>query len=115
MRISDWSSDVCSSDLAWNDALPVGAVDVAVRERPRHVAIAADHHGGQAGPGEALHVDLAARRAQVRVAQARAEPRARRAPAERKSVVEGKSVAVRVDLGVRRYNTTHTKNNTECQ
>src|SRR3546814_3855306 len=47
---------------AWNDALPVGAVDVAVRERPRHVAIAADHHGGQAGQGEALHVDFAARR-----------------------------------------------------
>src|SRR3546814_9843794 len=67
---------------AWNDALPVGAVDVAVRERPRHVAIAADHHGGQAGQGEALHVDLAARRAQVRVAQARAEPRARRAQAQ---------------------------------
>src|SRR5690606_2956282 len=64
------------------DALPVGAVDVAVGEPPGHVAVAAHHHGRQAGQGETLHVDLAARRDRVRVAQARAEPGAGRAQAQ---------------------------------
>src|SRR3546814_16398491 len=78
MRISDWSSDVCSSDL-----------------------------GHQRHPGRR------SRRTQARHGGRRPRPlpdrryraRRRRIPriaADRKSVVEGKSVSVRVDLGGRR-------------
>ena len=62
--------------------LPVGGVDVAVGERPGDVGVAAHHDGGQAGQGEAGDIDLAARRARVGVAQARAEPEAGRAQAQ---------------------------------
>src|SRR3546814_19850387 len=77
MRISDWSSDVCSSDLH------------KVRS------------GCRWGCG------TASRRAASNIGSrsARADRRARRAPSprpDRKSVVEGKSVSVRVDLGGRR-------------
>src|SRR3546814_14051996 len=95
MRISDWSSDVCSSDLV-----------VRRRDRPpgrrRHqadadrTAVRPDQTGReppQAGPGdEPGHTGAAGQ-------------------ADRKSVVEGKSVSVRVDLGGRRIlkktNSTH--------
>src|SRR3546814_10937129 len=82
MRISDWSSDVCSSDLG-RAARPTAPG----RARGR--------------PGRR------ARRA------GRRRPRACRA--DRKSVVKGKSVSVRVDLGGRRIikkkNTKHEKKN----
>src|SRR3546814_18331197 len=93
MRISDWSSDVCSSDLPSGQGLIDGA---DVRERPRRrrtcvagrsgSAIDADPlpgAGRAAGSGEGgmTQADLAT---------------------DRKSVVEGKSVSVRVDLGGRR-------------
>src|SRR3546814_9418898 len=82
MRISDWSSDVCSSDLS------------ARRVRPGRVV-------------------LAFRRAQAECRTALADPDAlpqrqsdkagnRRDQEDRKSVVSGKSVSVRVDLGGRR-------------
>src|SRR3546814_19128802 len=87
MRISDWSSDVCSSDL--------GARQPALRqlERKRRRAL-----GGRT-------------RRQCRGISAQAAARSRylhgrrRCPAfgrDRKSVVSGKSVSVRVDLGGRR-------------
>src|SRR3546814_2362689 len=73
MRISDWSSDVCSSDLG------------AGREpRPGAAAACALALGGRA-------VD-------DRACRARGLAHA----SDRKSVVEGKSVSVRVDLGGRR-------------
>src|SRR3546814_20827943 len=75
MRISDWSSDVCSSDLI--AAAPAGTPDhlvaQAIREHPAMV-------GGT-------------RRDVTRLA---------RAIPDRKSVVSGKSVSVRVDIGCRR-------------
>src|SRR3546814_11545161 len=124
MRISDWSSDVCSSDLVGEVvvdqrvvsqvdlggqlAVAVGAdeeVDVrralAVaaergeqllgRAAGRH-AVAAGHDAAKAvaalfvGDDSAAHVErrLLAGRVEVR---------------ERKSVVEGKRVSVRVDIG----------------
>src|SRR3546814_16787839 len=75
MRISDWSSDVCSSDL-------VAAIDDRCF----------DPEFGQQRVGEPA---------------ARTEHRARADQMiagleDRKSVVEGKSVSVRVDLGGRR-------------
>src|SRR3546814_14895480 len=82
MRISDWSSDVCSSDLTWwqrrlaRKGAPTfyrgsRGKDQAVRDRPRQ------------SPGRHRRV---------------AAPRHK----DRKRVVEGKSVSVRVDLGGRR-------------
>src|SRR3546814_18147290 len=69
MRISDWSSDVCSSDLADGGRQPRG-------EQPR---TGAQRAADAAGPD---HFGRGAR--------------------DRKSVVAGKSVSVRVDLGGRR-------------
>src|SRR3546814_14443776 len=84
MRISDWSSDVCSSDLALRD-------------------LRRDPAAGRADRGTAHRLGLAHSLRARRAARARrlsAPPRPRRK--DRKSVVSGKSVSVRVDLGVRR-------------
>src|SRR3546814_9195766 len=77
MRISDWSSDVCSSDLV----------------QPQNVAYGASytHSFWQDTSPNSLHPRAAgrtvARQAEDRVCQ------------DRTSVVEGKSVSVRVDIG----------------
>src|SRR3546814_16468571 len=83
MRISDWSSDVCSSDLRLADALQ------DLHEVRRRIAA----HGGVADlapPPRRLAVV-------VPVPAGHLQPRV-----DRQSVVQGKSVAVRVDLGGRR-------------
>src|SRR3546814_14010207 len=88
MRISDWSSDVCSSDLAGGAAprLPGGTDDGGP-----HAA------GGTGTP----HLD---RRRETLSARSLSWGRAaeRAAGPDRKSVVKGKSVSGRVDLGGRR-------------
>src|SRR3546814_13787496 len=133
MRISDWSSDVCSSDLARLEiaralyehgdratARPIAAlkpdehlariaaaeqveerprhrlqslmdglarIELARLEQPRHVAIELVHARKEIDHDETLHPD----------------PRADRPRAiDRQSVVQGKSVSVRVDIGGRR-------------
>src|SRR3546814_1081976 len=95
MRISDWSSDVCSSDLR---QLPVTDVrrqrDDAPLEpgqplRSRH----------RLDMGHEPRGRLPVRRHQI--AETHGEV-AEHPEAERKSVVEGKSVAVRVEHGGRR-------------
>src|SRR3546814_17412314 len=83
MRISDWSSDVCSSDLR-----PDGA------DRPGGWPA----HGGRHLRRRLLHGALRHDRHPLRH---RAAARDRRGT-DRKSVVWGKSVSVRVDLGVLR-------------
>src|SRR3546814_19202578 len=100
MRISDWSSDVCSSDL-----IAVGAraaVDNDIR----------DHR-----PAGIFHFDADTRSAiaqvdRIRCATAVDVDLIEGAAAEdRKSVVSGQSVSVRVDLGGRRIikkNNKHT-------
>src|SRR3546814_17829523 len=95
MRISDWSSDVCSSDL---DSGQQGLqIEVSLRtdeafqllaRRPIDTAVAASQenmleHG----------LDRLAARTKI----VGNPPRQR--PADRKSVVEGKSVSVRVNHG----------------
>src|SRR3546814_20672306 len=100
MRISDWSSDVCSSDLRSRCA-DGGPMELALL-RGR-------------GPGLVPELPLLHALYQGRVLQGR---RARSAPArrfegrkralfphprDRKSVGEGKSVSVRVGLGGGRY------------
>src|SRR3546814_18521149 len=90
MRISDWSSDVCSSDLralvkfaeldGADRLLGQGFLRFDMRDPTKLVA---------RKPGEVVRHDVA--------------PAASPGPiADRKSVVTGKSVSVRVDLGGRR-------------
>src|SRR3546814_20314653 len=78
MRISDWSSDVCSSDLGKRG-------NGGVRRRPETVTMRRfATSGGTAGvPSRRQGPDALERE-------------------DRKSVVKGKSVSVRVDLGGRR-------------
>src|SRR3546814_16758851 len=95
MRISDWSSDVCSSDLCVEQA----------RRVPRHgpdrvdriVAHGPVHRPWCAGPDAVRH------RA-GRLALHAAGPSRTVAPGrkDRKSAARGKSVSVRVDIGGRR-------------
>src|SRR3546814_18939270 len=94
MRISDWSSDVCSSDLL---ARPRAAVD--------------DHLARLYGvdllhPGESRRADLLYVPAPGGGGSALDRGR------DRKSVVKGKSVSVRVDLGGRRIIKKNTNKTT---
>src|SRR3546814_19482063 len=90
MRISDWSSDVCSSDLI----IVYGATGFTGRLVAEYLS---QHYAGRAdAPKWAMAGRSADKLAEVRDLVG--------APAgtDRKSVVEGKSVSVRVDLGGRR-------------
>src|SRR3546814_11715346 len=101
MRISDWSSDVCSSDLLLQRRVRIKAV----RVEDVHVV---DAHAPEALVEAGEYVF--ARTAALAVG---AGPHV---PADRKRVVEGKGVSVRVDLGGRRSikkkNTTSRKDDT---
>src|SRR3546814_20269056 len=89
MRISDWSSDVCSSDLR-----KIG------RHRVERGALVGNVIRALGQPGERAGRDRERRPADI----------------DRKSVVSGKSVSVRVDLGGRRIiqkkKTSSTSNQT---
>src|SRR3546814_16098459 len=100
MRISDWSSDVCSSDLHEGD-VGVGGhrrEEVAVDDRVG-VLLRVEHPDEDVDdarhPGGALPVlgggGVAVRRGH------------QDQPLDRKSVVEGKSVSLGVGVGVRVY------------
>src|SRR3546814_18856569 len=80
MRISDWSSDVCSSDLVAGVAATLPDVGILLGVLPT-VALTAGLHSGRGA---------VALLAAAMVLQALED---------RKSVVSGKSVSVRVDLG----------------
>src|SRR3546814_14057441 len=88
MRISDWSSDVCSSDLCRGSRL---------RRRP------ADRRRSQPRSPAPVRRHVPRQRSQAR-SDAPGSRRAwrRAARQDRKSVVSGKSVSVRVNLGGRR-------------
>src|SRR3546814_20878029 len=95
MRISDWSSDVCSSDLVGREQQPIpadpvdGVEDMLARLRLLH------RLRGQPD----LPADVLGRQhRKVR----RLVPHPQRQLVDRKSVVKGTSVSVRVDLGGRR-------------
>src|SRR3546814_17904887 len=97
MRISDWSSDVCSSDLGF-PAAPVADCVVADRllREPGLRTM-----GRPPRPGRLRGLDVQGRDGGCCI------------PGDRKSVVKGKSVSVRVDLGGRRViKITKQKNNT---
>src|SRR3546814_12065311 len=99
MRISDWSSDVCSSDLG-------GRAPFRLDRRHRRF----DRRTGQPDEGAETGADEG-RRGRVDPRRRRLSPERRRVDRDRKSVVEGKSVSVRVDLGGRRI--IKTKKNTQ--
>src|SRR3546814_12192733 len=89
MRISDWSSDVCSSDLR-GDRDQTGRDQRLQLPLPGGVSVAAQIDGERQrnGGADGMRVVVALERLfEV---------------ADRKSVVSGKSVSVRVDLGGRR-------------
>src|SRR3546814_19951644 len=100
MRISDWSSDVCSSDLV--------AREIFSRRNDHRIApalveigfAALGDHGSLQGPERIGVGEIAVVAEQVgddrEAARIGVEQR------DRKSVVSGKSVSVRVDLGGRR-------------
>src|SRR3546814_5509959 len=83
MRISDWSSDVCSSDLLRRGA------DVERLRRAERAIFA------KAVPGDIIAL-FRQRKTALPLHHAQGRQR------DRKSVVSGRSVSVRVDLGGRR-------------
>src|SRR3546814_20592806 len=99
MRISDWSSDVCSSDLSRLRA-----------DRRRNRRDAGHVFGRRLRPCGFLR-----RRGRARPGADRRQGRGGRRDfgADRKRVVSGKSVSVRVDLGGRRIIKKKKKNNTQ--
>src|SRR3546814_18821855 len=102
MRISDWSSDVCSSDLVQQTS--------ATRARLR---------SRQAWKNRPAQINGARTSGTARLSMPAAPPGSHSGmPArDRKSVVEGKRVSVRVDIGGRRLNKKKKKNidNTQLQ
>src|SRR3546814_18811035 len=82
MRISDWSSDVCSSDL-WRILCTTGAQsgDLSLHDL---ISTGSPDHAAAAIGGDAPFIQIYT------------------SGTDRKSVAEGKSVSVRVDLGGRR-------------
>src|SRR3546814_12160267 len=116
MRISDWSSDVCSSDLRLHILHRMnGRVDVATQKRriqllgPQRLAADLGERpvlhavaGGGKGDKRDFAPAPAARRGERIRHHMRLRKRQRggaRAESARKSVVEGKSVSGRVNFG----------------
>src|SRR3546814_17746198 len=98
MRISDWSSDVCSSDLLVHLALSDGARQ-SVRAR-----------GNIVKRGSARTVRAAAQQKLGAEQQHQRDREHRRADGDRQNVVKGKSLSGGVDLGCSR---SITKKNTK--
>src|SRR3546814_14282621 len=96
MRISDWSSDVCSADLRTEgdgvEFYPGGFHRLAGFG---HAPVDLGFTGGKVGIAEILEPAIGAEVGALRTGRHLVE-------LDRKRVVEGKSVSVRVDLGGRR-------------
>src|SRR3546814_12703816 len=92
MRISDWSSDVCSSDLlrVGHRAVVVGDADAA--HSVKQVI-------GFDGAADLPRVPRRLQQARERGREARGEVRGERLEGDRKSGVEGKSESVSVGVG----------------
>src|SRR3546814_13938417 len=102
MRISDWSSDVCSSDLILPGSLKsLVVVDLKLDVVEKNLA-----HVHSLLFLESDIIVLRTAQHPVSYVQSRCEkrhhPACRTVAADRKSVVKGKSVSVRVALGGRR-------------
>src|SRR3546814_17379199 len=109
MRISDWSSDVCSSDLPRRlaDPDPVGIeVEEGQEQLDRRAVGEIEQHGDRRQEDE----DEQQRRRPA--LHPRRHPGRGHDRHDRKSVVKGKSVSVRVALGGRRIFKNKTHNQT---
>src|SRR3546814_12527761 len=109
MRISDCSSDVCSSDLVGRPPIGGDVLTEGVRVEQAHLAI---HFAG-----ELLKEVVGPSLVGLRLGEL-AERKNHKAIGhydvlERKRVVEGKSVSLRVDLGGRRLIKNNTQINTQ--
>src|SRR3546814_21166807 len=93
MRISDWSSDVCSSDLSSRDDESEGGAPQGNAAR--------DGDGGRNDRLSQHQADVLDQRRRGRGGGPDVRQEGSRAR-DRKSVVSGKSVSVRVDRGGRR-------------
>src|SRR3546814_16624896 len=98
MRISDWSSDVCSSDLRALESSVKRTLSVT-GSLPGSCASSASTYWVTSPPRHARSQSAAEAGSEDRSTMAR---KATNATRDRKSVVEGKRVSVRVDLGGRR-------------
>src|SRR3546814_14084657 len=107
MRISDWSSDVCSSDLLVKNKIELDAASkTAAGKRtvtlPEVVAdVLVDHPDRFTEPESSVLVFTSSEGEPLRRNNFRRRS-GTRPSRDRKSVVSGKSVSVRVDLGGRR-------------
>src|SRR3546814_17419048 len=90
MRISDWSSDVCSSDLGIADLV------VDIRDNARRPVL--NSAGGEIDRNSPS-VSGSVRDQLTALIALSIDDRVFPIPEDRKSVVSGKSVSVRVDLG----------------
>src|SRR3546814_15045882 len=102
MRISDWSSDVCSSDLKLSLSIKAKEVD---EEKQAMKQYGSSDSG--ASLGDILGAAIREKQQEIQESGGSgAEPEAAGEESgddrDRKSVVEGKSVSGRVDLGGRR-------------
>src|SRR3546814_17853278 len=105
MRISDWSSDVCSSDLQEVSAMQTQAILKFVRLSPKKARAIADLVRGKP-VDEARNILKYSTRKPARIlfkVLESAIANAEHNHGDRKSDVKGQSVSVRVDLGVRRH------------
>src|SRR3546814_15842983 len=100
MRISDWSSDVCSSDLAGSAVTTAGSLsDTAMQPTCGLATSAATTRPSIVRPAtDARHLWATPAACETGYC----------GPRDRKSVVEGKRVSVRVDRGGRRITEKQT-------
>src|SRR3546814_12268003 len=104
MRISDWSSDVCSSDLS-RPAIERIADGPPTRSSHGKPPLQSGQFSGS--DQATIHGQCDAVRTAYLICAGSGQPKS----ADRKSVVSGKSVLVRVDLGGRRIiKKTKTRN-----
>src|SRR3546814_14987484 len=113
MRISDWSSDVCSSDLSISRT-PDHARGAPVTRRPSSSSTLAK--GRAMTAMQQFYLDRATEAGLLAAAAPLANVRERHRLAEipwrdRKSVVQGTSVSIRLDLGCRRLIKTKNQQN----
>src|SRR3546814_16688270 len=104
MRISDWSSDVCSSDLCQVVFYILPTRRLEIRYPQLHGAAGLIRSEGDHWEFKAPH--------RIRIVDARETLDCRR---DRKSVVSGKRVSVRVDLGGRRIIKKKMRSSTKKQ
>src|SRR3546814_14272566 len=107
MRISDWSSDVCSSDLSRSWKRKTWSRRWKASSRPGWKSTP---DMDQIAPANSYDVEAIRRDFPILSRQVHGKPLVYLDNGERKRVVEGKSVSVRVDLGGRRIIKKKRKN-----